>query len=86
MAVRVRLSRSGKKHQPYWRIVAVDSRRKRDGGYLEYLGTYNPLRHEVLQLKQENIDAWVAKGAILSDPVIKIIKMAARANTTQTPA
>jgi len=74
MAVKIRLSRAGKKHRPYWRIVAVDSRKKRDGAYLEKLGTYDPLRKEVFNLNHDGIDAWVAKGAQCTNTVSKIIK------------
>ncbi len=63
MAVKIRMSRMGRKNRPYWRIVAVDSRSKRDGAYLEYLGTYDPVRHEILQLHKDLIDQWVSKGA-----------------------
>ena len=43
MAVKIRLSQIGKKNAPFYRIVAIDSRKKRDGKFLEDLGTYNPL-------------------------------------------
>ena len=75
MAVVIRLSRTGRKNRPYWRIVAVDSRKKRDGEYLENLGAYDPVRHDVIQLHQERIDNWVAKGAKCSDSVKKLVRM-----------
>ena len=74
MAVKIRLSRLGKKHRPYWRVVAVDSRKKRDGACLENLGTYDPLNHVILQFKKERIDDWISKGAQCSESVIKLIK------------
>ena len=74
MAVKIRMSRMGKTNRPYWRIVAVDSRKKRDGQYLERLGTYDPIKHEILNLKTENIQNWISKGAICSKSVIKLIK------------
>lgn len=74
MAVSIRLSRAGRKNRPYWRIVAVDSRKKRDGEYLEKLGTYDPLRHEIITINVDNINAWVAKGAQCSDTVKKLVK------------
>lgn len=73
MAVKIRMSRMGKKNRPYWRIVAVDSRKKRDGAYLEYLGTYDPLKHKMIVLHKEQIEAWVAKGATVSPSVLKLI-------------
>ncbi|MBU1007973.1 30S ribosomal protein S16 [Candidatus Dependentiae bacterium] len=73
MAVKIRMSRMGRKNRPYWRIVAVDSRKKRDGAYLECLGTYDPIRHEMITLHKEQIDVWVGKGATVSDSVLKLI-------------
>ena len=52
MAVAIRLARIGKKKAPFYRIVAIDSRRKRDGGSLENLGTFNPLTCEFIQYHQ----------------------------------
>ena len=74
MAVKIRLSRLGKTNRPYWRVVAVDSRKKRDGAFLENLGTYDPIRHEIIQLNVDGIDSWVSKGAICTDGVKKLIK------------
>lgn len=75
MSVKIRLSRLGKKNRPYWRIVAIDSREKRDGAHLENLGTYDPIKHQVIQLHKDRIQAWVSKGALCSPTVVKIIKM-----------
>ena len=49
MAVSIRLARIGKKKAPFYRIVATDRRNKRDGEFLENLGTYNPLTGELIQ-------------------------------------
>lgn len=75
MAVKIRLSRLGQCNRPYWRVVAVDSRKKRDGEFLENLGTYDPIRHELIQFHVERIQAWVSKGAICSDTVEKLLRM-----------
>lgn len=75
MAVKIRLARIGKKHAPVYRIVAIDSRKKRDGAFLEDLGTYNPINQQVVQFHQERINHWVSKGAIMTDGVKKIQKM-----------
>ncbi|KKR97332.1 MAG: 30S ribosomal protein S16 [candidate division TM6 bacterium GW2011_GWE2_41_16] len=75
MAVKIRLSRVGRKHVPFYRIVAIDERRKRDGGSLEVLGTYNALTREIIQYHAERIQAWVAQGAIKTDAVKKIEKL-----------
>lgn len=74
MAVRLRLALLGKKHAPMFRIVAIDSRKMRDGKYLENLGTYNPTTGEYVQFHPEKLDAWILKGAIPSDSVKKLYK------------
>ena len=74
--VKIRLSRIGKKHVPFYRIVAVDSRDKRDGGaMLENLGTVEGLNTKIVSMETERIDAWVAKGAVMSDTVKRLYKM-----------
>src|SRR5687767_7877991 len=72
--VKIRLMRIGAKKRPFYRVVAVDERDKRNGAYLELLGTYNPLTHphEVL-LKQDKIDEWIKKGAQMSDGFLRVI-------------
>lgn len=74
MAVMIRLARIGKKKAPFFRIVAIDKRSKRDGQYLENLGTYNPLTGELIQFHVEKIDAWISKGALPSDTVKRLQK------------
>ncbi len=80
--VKIRLSRTGVANRPYNRIVAVDSRKKRDGECLETLGSYDPLKHQILQINREGIQNWVAKGAQMTDAVVKIMKMAAKATNS----
>jgi len=75
MSVKIRLSRIGKKHAPYYRVVAIDSRKKRDGASLEILGTYNPLNGELVQFHSDRIDDWISKGAIPSDAVKKLQRL-----------
>ena len=75
MAVKIRLSRMGKKNRPYWRIVAIDSRKKRDGECLENLGTYDPLKHTIVQMHHDRIAEWISKGAQCSDSALRLIKM-----------
>lgn len=76
MAVVIRFSRIGRKNRPFWRIVAVDSRAKRDGACIENLGTYDPIKHVAVQLHTERINEWVSKGAQCSDAVIRLMKRA----------
>lgn len=66
--------RIGAKKRPFYRVVVVDERAKRTGGYIELLGTYNPLTepHEV-KLKQDRIDHWIKNGAQASDGFLRII-------------
>lgn len=70
MAVHIRLLRMGKKKQPFYRIVAADSRRARDGRFLEVLGTYNPIQKPALvNLFEDRVTKWLDEGAIPSDTV-----------------
>lgn len=72
--VKIRLSRVGTKNAPKYRIIAVDSRAKRDGKFLEILGDYDPTQKEyTLNLKKERIDFWVKLGAQLSDSVKRLV-------------
>ena len=75
MSVKIRLSRLGKKNRPYWRIVAIDSKKKRDGAFLDNLGTYDPIKHQLVQFHQEKVNDWISKGAICSQAILKLIKM-----------
>ena len=73
--VKIRMTRIGAKKRPYYRIMAIDSRKRRDGRPLEFLGTYDPMPEaEVLSLQTDAIDAWVAKGAQMSDVVRNLVK------------
>lgn len=75
MAVKIRFTRIGKKHAPVYRIVAIDSRKKRDGEYLENLGTYNPLTKDIVQWHGDRIAHWVSQGAIVTDAVKRLQKI-----------
>ena len=73
----IRLSRSGAKKNPYYFITVADSRKPRDGAFIERLGFYNPLaqgQEEVLRIDHKKIDEWIAKGAQLSERVKKLLK------------
>ena len=71
MAVRIRLTRMGSKKKPTYRIVASDSRRPRDGEYIELIGTYNPALEEVT-IKEEVAMKWLNNGALPTDTVRSI--------------
>ncbi|MEA2030045.1 MAG: 30S ribosomal protein S16 [candidate division Zixibacteria bacterium] len=73
MAVHIRLRRMGKKKQPFYRIVAADSRRARDGRFLEILGTYNPIEKPAkVKLFEDRLSFWLNQGATPSDTVNSI--------------
>jgi small subunit ribosomal protein S16 len=75
MAVRIRLTRMGSKRKPFYRFVVVDSRGKRDGGFLEMIGYYNPIAkpHEI-NVDEEKVFEWLAKGAEMSDGARDLLK------------
>ena len=75
MAVRIRLTRLGSRHKPVYRIVASDSRRPRDGQYIELIGTYNPAIEEV-KINDEVALKWLNNGAIPSDTVRNLLSEA----------
>ncbi len=70
--VRIRLARAGAKKKPFYRIVAADQRAKRDGRFLEKLGTYNPLTKE-LDLNKEGVQKWLSVGATATETVAKLL-------------
>ena len=75
MAVKLRLTRMGKTKQPMYRIVATDSRKKRDGEYIELVGTYNPLTNPAtLNISEEVALKWLENGAIPSDTVKNLLR------------
>lgn len=75
--VKIRMTRGGATKRPFYRVVAVDERDKRDGRSLEFLGTYDPKSTPpAVKLDVEKVDAWVARGAQLSDTVRAILKQA----------
>ncbi len=77
--VSIRLSRQGTKHRPYYKIVAVDSRKRRDGRPIEHLGTYNPMVEGVnYTIDMEKTEKWLGNGAQATETVRSIIKKAKR--------
>ncbi|MDH3211015.1 MAG: 30S ribosomal protein S16 [Myxococcales bacterium] len=75
--VKIRLARVGAKKRPFYRVVAIDERRPRDGRALEFLGTYDPrLQGEQVDLKTERIEAWLAQGAQLTPTVRSLVRRA----------
>lgn len=75
MATVVRLTRMGRKKKPFYRIVVTDSRKRRDGGWIESIGYYNPLTEpETIEFDKERLEYWKSVGAKLSDRVARITK------------
>ena len=80
MAMKIRLARGGSKKRPFYRIVAADSRMRRDGRYIERLGTYNPLlpkdSEERVKMNMERIQYWLSEGAQPTDRIARMLEAA----------
>lgn len=77
MAVRIRLTRMGRRNRPFYRIGAFDARTRRDGRPIEYLGTYDPLNAKVeeqVKLDAERLAHWLSVGAQPSETVASFLK------------
>ncbi len=84
MSVRIRLARSGAKKRPFYRIVAADTRSRRDGRFLEKLGTYNPnTEPSTVTLDQPRVDYWLGVGAKPSETVARLLR---KSGEGETPA
>jgi small subunit ribosomal protein S16 len=74
--------RTGAKKKPSYRVVVKEKQSKRDGAYLENLGTYNPTRNPAeINLKLGRVKYWIEKGAQPTDTVSRLIKASAKAET-----
>ena len=75
MSVKVRMTRSGSKKRPFYRIVAINSDARRDGRPLEFIGYYNPCTNPgTLSIDAEKLNAWIEKGAEMTDTVRILVK------------
>ena len=74
--VKIRLSRFGSAHNPHYRIVVTDSRRPRDGGYIENLGHYDPRKtsENYVKVNTERADYWLAQGAQSTATAKRVLK------------
>ena len=80
MAVRIRLTRLGRKKKPFYRIIVADGEAKRDGKFLDIIGTYDPMQDPVVvKIDNEKLNDWLDKGAKPSVTVSSIIKKHAAA-------
>lgn len=79
MPATLRLMRVGRKGKPFYRVIVVDKRKKRDGRYIENLGTYNPLVNPAeIKLNRERLDYWKDKGAEISEGLHRLLKYNAK--------
>jgi small subunit ribosomal protein S16 len=77
MAVAIRLRREGNRNSPYYKVVVADSRKPRDGKFIEILGNYDPKKAGTnYTIALDRIDHWVKNGAQMSDTVRSIVKKA----------
>ncbi len=82
--VKIRLARHGAKKRPFYRIVAAESEYRRDGRFIEVLGTYNPVAEPAqVLLKEDRVRHWVKQGAIPTDTVKTLLK---KIKPSETPA
>ena len=77
MAVKIRMKRLGRRNRPFYRLVAIDSRKRRDGKAIEELGWYNPIlqTEKNYELKTDRILYWLEKGAQPSERAQKILEI-----------
>jgi len=75
LATRIRLTRMGRRNRPYFRMVIADSRARRDGKYIEWVGTYDPMKSKTdrVTLKEDRIIEWLKNGAEPSETVKNIL-------------
>ena len=81
MAVVIRLQRTGKPHQPYYRVVAIEKARAASGRPVEILGSYNPREEAAgkkVVLKKERYEHWIKVGALPSETVAALVKSATK--------
>jgi len=87
LAVRIRLARVGATKRPSYRVVAIDSRRSRDGRSLETLGFYDPLTDPAtVKIDADRLQAWISKGALPSTTVLKLMRQAGLGGQPAQPA
>lgn len=80
--VTIRLQRGGAKKRPFYQVVVADSRRARNGRFIENVGFFNPTatgQEERLRLDLDRVEHWVGQGAGLSDRVARLVKDAQKA-------
>ena len=77
MATKIRLARAGSKKRPFYQVVVADERSRRDGRFIENMGTYDPTKNPAaFKLNEEKILVWLSKGAQPTDTVKQLLKKA----------
>lgn len=84
MAVKIRLSRIGTTNRPFYRIIATDSRSKRDGESLANIGTYDPFNSSVITFCENVYLEWLSKGAIATDSAKKVYHLFKKAGSVSS--
>ncbi|MBQ7578540.1 MAG: 30S ribosomal protein S16 [Synergistaceae bacterium] len=75
MAVKIRLSRQGRKKAPFYRLVVADERSPRDGKFIDLIGTYNPMTDPAsVNIDEERALRWLKNGALPSDTARGLLK------------
>ena len=89
MALKIRLTRTGAIHNPYYRVVVAEARSRRDGAAVEQIGTYAPcakVKSEQISIKLDRVDYWLSKGAKPTDTLNSLIKKARKAPAPEAAA
>ena len=81
--VKIRLFRTGTRKRAHYRIVAIDSRSKRQGRFLENLGTYDPRGGGAVELREDALQRWLDQGAQVSETVQSLIRRARHARAAE---
>ncbi len=69
----IRLTRMGRKKKPFYRVIVTDSRKRRDGAWIESIGTYNPAKDQkAVNIDEERLNYWISVGAQMSDTVKRL--------------
>lgn len=81
MAIKIRLTRGGRKKKPFYRVVAINSTSPRDGRFLEILGTYDPLKEPIeFKINSDKLEKWLSRGAKPSNTVKNLLSKTAVAH------
>lgn len=76
MALRMRVSRYGRRHHPIYRVVVADSNAPRDGKVVDVVATYDPVQKRLIEVKEDRIREWIQKGVEITDRAQAILRNA----------